>query len=519
MLTVSIWLMFAFGLGLIMRLAGLPPLVGYLAAGFGLSFYGYESNHLLEEVAHAGVLLLLFGVGLKLRLKSLLRVEVLAGSIIHMAITAAVFALLLSQFASLSLEKSLLIAVALSFSSTVVAAKVLESKRELRAFHGRVAIGILIVQDLVAVAILSSIGGEAPSPWAIAVLGFFLLRPVLYKLLEISGHGELVVLYGLVVALVFGGKAFELVGLSSELGALLLGVILAEHAQAKHLANTLWGLKEVLLVGFFLQIGLYGTPSWEMFEQAVLLNIALPFKALLFFAVLLVFRLRARSAFLAGLSLASFSEFGLIVASLGVREGLLGEEWLVLLALTVALSFAISSPFNRHAHEIYEYFEQFLQRFETQQRHPDDEPVSLGNSHVLIMGMGRVGTGAYDEFKAQELLTVGLDSDPGKAELHRKAGRRVLYADAEDPGFWSHLDMHGVEMVVLTLPELEAKLIAIRQLRKRGFTGVVSATAYYAEDVTPLQDAGADIVYDYHDGIGVGLARLSLEKLTTAEAT
>jgi predicted Kef-type K+ transport protein len=519
MLTVSIWLIFAFSLGLIMRLVGLPPLVGYLAAGFALSFYGYESNHLLEEVAHAGVLLLLFGVGLKLRLKSLLRVEVLAGSIIHMAITAGFFVLLLSQFSSLSMEMSLVIAVALSFSSTVVAAKVLESKRELRAFHGRVAIGILIVQDLVAVAILSSLSGEAPSPWAIAVLGFFILRPVLYKLLEISGHGELVLLYGLVVALALGGKAFELVGLSSELGALLLGVILADHPQAKNLANALWGLKEVLLVGFFLQIGLYGAPSWELFEQAALLNIALPFKALLFFAVLLLFRLRARSAFLAGLSLASFSEFGLIVASMGVREGLLGEEWMVLLALTVALSFAISSPFNRHAHEIYEYFEHFLHRFETHQRHPDDEPVSLGNSHVVIMGMGRVGTGAYDEFKAQGHLTVGLDSDPGKAELHRKAGRRVLYADAEDPGFWSHLDIRGVQMVVLTMPEMEAKLIAVRQLRKRGFNGLISATVYYADDVAPLQDAGADIIYDYHDGIGVGLARLSLEKYTLNEAT
>ena len=84
------------------------------------------------------------------------------------------------------------------------------------------------------------------------------------------------------------------------------------------------------------------------------------------------------------------------------------------------------------------------------------------------MGMGRVGTGAYDEFKAQGHLTVGLDSDPGKAEMHRKAGRRVLYADAEDPGFWSHLDLHGVETVVLTMTEMEAnrdrEALRIRQL-------------------------------------------------------
>lgn len=519
MITVSIWLAFAFSLGLIMRLIGLPPLVGYLAAGFALSFKGYETSHLLEEVSHAGVLLLLFSVGLKLRLKNMLRAEVLAGSLIHLVITTAVFMLLLFQFSMLDKRMILVIALALSFSSTVVAAKVLESKQELRAFHGRVAIGILIIQDLVAVAILSAMGGHAPSPWAMALPGFLVARPLLYKLLDLSGHGELVILYGLMLALVFGGRAFEYAGLSSELGALWLGVILAGHARAKQLANALWGLKELLLVGFFLQIGLYGTPTWALLEQASLLNLALPFKALLFFGVLLLFRLRARSAFLAGISLASFSEFGLIVASLGVKQGMLGEEWLVLLALGVALSFALSAPLNRHAHEIYEYFESFLQRFETRRRHPDDEPVSLGNSHVVIMGMGRVGTGAYDEFRAQGHLTVGLDSDPGKAELHRKAGRRVLYADAEDPGFWSHLDLHGVETVVLTMPETEAKVIATRQLRKRGFTGLISATVYYAEDVEPLNRAGADLVYDYHDGIGVGLARLSLERRTPAAAT
>jgi hypothetical protein len=278
------------------------------------------------------------------------------------------------------------------------------------------------------------------------------------------------------------------------------------------LADALWGLKELLLVGFFLQIGLYGQPTLVTLAHAAVINIALVFKAWLFFFVLLLFRLRARSAFLAGLSLASFSEFGLIVANLGVNQGLLSQEWMVLLAVTVAISFALSAPFNRHSHEIYERFEDFLHRFESHRRHPDDEPVKLGNSHLVVMGMGRVGTGVYDELKSQGHLTVGLDSDPGKAELHRKAGRRVLYADAEDPGFWSHLDLHGVEMVILTMPELEAKLIAIRQLRKLGFTGFISATALFTEHVQPLTDAGANVVYNYYDGVGIGLAKLSLEQ-------
>ena len=181
MITATVWFSLAFALGLLTRLVGLPPLVGYLAAGFLLSANGYESNEILEEIAHAGVLLLLFSVGLKLRLKNLLRIEVLAGAMLHMAITTALLVVPLILLTDLPIEAAVLVAVALSFSSTVVAAKVLESKRELRAFHGRVAIGILIVQDLVAVAILSAAGASVPSPWAFAVFGFFLLRPLLHS--------------------------------------------------------------------------------------------------------------------------------------------------------------------------------------------------------------------------------------------------------------------------------------------------------------------------------------------------
>ena len=297
MLTASLWLGFAFVLGLFMRLLGLPPLVGYLAAGFLLSAQGYESHPILEQVAHAGVLLLLFGVGLKLRLKSLIRLEVLAGSLLHMLIVVSLLLLLLTQVSGISGKLAWLIAIALSFSSTVVAAKVLEGKRELRAFHGRVAIGILIMQDLVAVAILSLANGSVPSLWALGLFGIVLLRPLFYRLLDLSGHGELIVLYGLLLALVIGGASFEYVGLSSELGALLLGVMLSGHKRATELANALWGLKEVLLVGFFLQIGLSGHPTLASLEHAVWLSGFLPVKALLFFFILLLFRLRARTAF------------------------------------------------------------------------------------------------------------------------------------------------------------------------------------------------------------------------------
>lgn len=513
MLTVSIWLSFAFALGLGVRLIGMPPLVGYLAAGFILSAMGHESNVILKEVSHAGVLLLLFSVGLKLRLKSLVRIEVLAGSLLHMLITVGLLYLILVYGLKMDPQISLMIGIILSFSSTVVAAKVLESKRELRAFHGRVAIGILIMQDLVAVAVLSIGNGVAPSPWAVALLGLILMRPLFHRLLDISGHGELVILFGLLAALAIGGHGFEYFGLSSELGALLLGIMLSSHKRAVELSDSIWGLKEILLVGFFLQIGLFGHPTLEMLQQAFLINFLVPLKALLFFFILVMLRLRARTAFLSSLTLATYSEFGLIVASIGVSNGLLSSEWMVMLAVAVALSFAVSAPLNRYAHEIYSLFEKFLYRFESVKRHPDDEPITIGNSHIMIMGMGRVGTGAYDLMVKQHERVIGLDSDPIKVEQHRQKGRRVLYADAEDSGLWSNIQLGGVHTVMLAMPEINAKVLACKQLRKIGFEGTITSTVVFDDEIQQLKDAGANTVYNYYDGVGTSFALNTLAQI------
>lgn len=513
MLTVSLWISFAFALGLIVRRLGLPPLVGFLLAGFSLSIMGYQSNAALEQIAHIGVLLLLFSVGLKIRFKSLLRIEILAGSLLHMAIIGTIFLILLVTVANISRSAAWIIAIALSFSSTVIAAKILESKRELRAFHGRTAIGILIIQDLIAVAILGFSGNNEFSPWAIVLLGFVFLKPVLHKLLDLSGHDELLILFGLLIALVIGAGSFQQAGLSAELGALVMGILLSGHARASELSNALWGLKEIMLIGFFLQIGLSGYPSLETFNLALLLILLLPLKAIIFFFILLMFRLRARSSFLTAISLATYSEFGLIVANLGVKQGWMQTEWMVLFAVTVALSFIVAAPINRQGHQLYHYFQKTLERFESSKRHPDDEPISLGNSHILVMGMGRVGSGAYDSLTRHGQRVIGLDSDPGKVEGHRQQGRRVLYADAEDPGLWANLILEGIHAILLTMPDMEAKIAASHQLRNIGFKGVISATVTFPEEVEMVKQAGADLAYNYYSNIGQSVAKQLQEVL------
>jgi predicted Kef-type K+ transport protein len=510
---VAAWIAGALLLGLAAWRIGLPPLVGFLASGFVFGGLGMEPSALLGELAHAGVLLLLFAVGLKLRVKTLVRAEVWGTAVMHLLATGAGGAVALRWTTGLSWTSSALIAVMLGFSSTVLAAKVLEANRELRSVHGRVAIGILIVQDIVAVALLAIINAETPSPWALLLLLLPFARRVLAWLLDYCGHGELLVLYGAALA-IGGGEGFAHLGLSAELGALVLGVLLADHRRAQELTNVLWGSKELFLAGFFLNIGLSAPPTWEALREGAWLLLMLPFQGIIFFLLLIASGLRARTSFLTALSLTTYSEFALIVADLAVKKGLLADIWLVVAAFAVSLSFVVAAPMIAFAQEIYAVIGPWLERLERAKRHPDDEPISLGSAQILVVGMGRVGSGAYDYLREQDENIVGIDSDPGKIESNIKHGRRVAYADAEDPGFWVRLNLDRLRAIMLAVPNFEAKLSAARALRKRGFKGLISATHLYPEEYAPIIAAGCDVSYNYYTEAGVGFARHTYETLT-----
>jgi predicted Kef-type K+ transport protein len=513
------WIAAAFASGLAMRAIGLPTLVGYLAAGFALNAAGAQAGPGLEHVAHAGVLLLLFSVGLKLRIATLVRPEVLLGGALQLLLAGGAAALALLAAGGLAGQAALLLGVGLAFSSTVMAAKVLEDRAEIKAFHGRSAIGILILQDLVAVALIGVGGGDLPSPWALAWLTLPFLRAAIVHLLRLSGHGDLLVLYGVLLAVVVGGGGFASVGLSAELGAIVLGALVSGHPRSGELADALWGVRELSLVGFFLSVGMGGLPAAGDLLIAAALLLALPVKAALFFGVLLAFRLRARTAFLAALALASYSEFALIVASSGARGGWLPERWLPALALALAASFAIAAPLNAAGHRLYARLEALLVRLETRRRHADDEPISLDGAKLVVFGMGRVGTGAYDHLSAKGARVAGLDSDPIKVARQREAGRRVLYADAEDIDLWHRLDLGGVEAVLLALPDLDAKRTAAAALAARRFPGLVTATTAFPEEASALAAHGVRLSFDHYERAGESFAQRSWEALQAGPPT
>ncbi len=513
-----IFITIAFVLGFLVRQVGLPPLVGFLAAGFLLNGLGFEGGETLQTFADLGVTLLLFSIGLKLDLKSLTKPEVWAGASLHMAITVAVFSVGvfglgmagLPFFVDLTFPTAILVAFALSFSSTVFAVKILEEKGEMGAMHGRVSIGILIMQDIFAVLFLTFSLGKLPSFWAILIpVALWGLKPVLYRLMSRSGHGELLLMFGLFAVLVVGAGGFELVGLKADLGALILGILLAGHAKSSELAKTLLSLKELLLVGFFLNIGMSGAPTMAAVGVATLLVFVVPLKVGLFYVLLTQFKLRARSSLLASLSLANYSEFGLIVAAVGTTQGWLSPEWLVIVALALSATFIIASPLNTAADALYSKYRERLCKLETKTRHPDDQPIDSGKASICIFGMGRLGTMAYDFLTEKYGSTVlGFDFNPEKVKQHCEAGRRVVFADPTDPDFWPRMTQRDgqARMVLLTMPKHQANLAAVRHLVEIGFPGTIAVIANFDDQVSELKEAGAEAAFNFYNEAGLGFA-------------
>ena len=503
-----IWIVVAFIAGLVAKTLKLPTLVGFLVAGLVLTLFGVSSTTLLSELGEAGVILLLFSVGLHLRAKSLVKPEVLGVGGVHLALTAIVFGV---AGIALGLDPiaAAIIAIGLGFSSTVLTAKTLESRKELDSYSGRIAIGILILQDVVAIVLLALMGSKSLSWMTLGLLALPLARPLLARLLKMVGNEELLVLFGVFMA--FGvAYLFQLLGLSPELGALVAGLLLTGSREAKLLDKRLWSLKELFLVGFFLDVGLTGLPSFRGALVAVALALALPIKEFLFFVLFTRFNLRARTSFMTALTLTTYSEFALIVGNEAAAVGVIPPDAVSVVALAVVFSFLANAPLTRTANTLWIRLQPTLSGFERDVKHPDHQPSLLGHTDYLVIGMGQAGTAAYNYLIEHQARPLGLDDDPARIENHLQTGRRVAYGDAQDPDLWDNLDLSEIKAVMLAIPAANAKLITTQLLRDRGYTGPIRALVRQGEGTQALQEAGINSLTLPLTEAGRSLAALSL---------
>ncbi|MGB5164902.1 MAG: cation:proton antiporter family protein [Woeseiaceae bacterium] len=509
------WITLAFALGFGSRLIGLPPLVGFLTTGFVLNYLGFASGEMLQKLADLGITLLLFTVGLKLDLRTLFRPQVWAVTSLHIGLVIAIFGLGIFAlaligvplFTSLDLERALFLAFALSFSSTVFVVKNLEQNAEMQSLHGRIAIGILVMQDIAAVVFLAGSTGNLPSPWAVLLFMLIPLRRLFHQLLQRAGHGELLILYGLVLAL-GGAELFELGGVKDDLGALIMGLLISTHPKASEMSKTILGFKDLFLVGFFLSIGMIGELSTEALVIGALLVPLVFVKSALFFGLMTRFKLRARTSLLATLNLSNYSEFGLIVAAIGVTNGWVDPGWLVVLSIALSLSFVVAAPLTSRDDVLYSGYRSFWQRFQRAERLPDDQLMDTGNATIAVFGMGRVGTGAYDKMcELRGKTVVGIDFNAERVRQLRQDGRNVLRGDPSDADFWELVErVPSINLVMLALPTLAANLDALEQLREIEFKGGIASIARYPDEEAPLRAAGASAVFNIYGEAGTGFA-------------
>ncbi|MGI9665722.1 MAG: cation:proton antiporter [Acidimicrobiia bacterium] len=510
-------LLTAFGLGFAARAVKLPPLVGYLVAGFVLYAFGVESTDALAWIADLGVLLLLFGVGLKLQIRTLARPRVwvttasfsLGSTVMYGGALLALGALGLPLASDLDLRAAAVVGFALSFASTVFAVQALERANESQSLAGRLSIGVLVLQDLFAVAFLVATAEGGPSPWALLVIpGFVALRPIVWWLLNRADHGEILTLLGITLAVAVGAAAFDAVGLKPDLGALIAGLMLSGHPRAGELSDTLLGFKDLFLVGFFLSIGLAGTPPVAGWLIGLGLLVFVPLRTVAFTSLFTRFRIRARTSLHSALTLSTYSEFGLIVGSAAVTVGYISQDWVSTVAVAVAGSFIGASWANTNRYGIYEGFARPLAKIERSPIVAEDAVVDCGWARILIFGMGRIGEGAYDEIVREGRFgVVGVDRNPSVVDDHRAAGRSAIRGDALDFDFWDRYQFHPeVELVFAAMNSQEANLECIRKVQSFLPNARIAAIAGYRDQVTELEDAGVDVARNLYEEAGQALA-------------
>jgi len=517
-----IWIGPALIFGFIAKLFKMPPMVGYLIGGFILNIYGSPDSEMFSRMGDLGVTLLLFTIGLKLNIKSLIKPYVWAGATLHTLTVVIVFGLLLfwGSFASLSLFvgfdliQSLLIAFALSFSSTIFAVKTLEEKGEMSSRHGQIAIGILIMQDIFAVIFLAASTGKLPTVWALGLLLLIPGRYLLKYLMSRAGNGELLILYGL--GLAFGSYAlFDIVGVKGDLGALIIGAMLASHKSAENMSKKLMSLKDLLLVGFFLSIGATGNITWTALLIAFVLAILVLIKVVLYILILNGFRIRARTSFLTSMNLANYSEFGLIVGSVALVNGWLSSDWLVIIALSLTMTFILAAPLNEHARNILMRIKKRLKRYERAIPLEEDMPLDVGNARIAIVGMDRLGTGAYDKLREKygDVL-IGTDPHPDVVKRHQETGRNVILADVLDEEFWDRTWKGKIRNILLAMHDAEENLAVAKLIKDSHINDEYHfAVIDHPEQEEKFKGAGVDTVWNIDIEAGRGFADEVIKKL------
>ena len=505
-----------------------PVLIAYIVVGIAVGPAGAElvrSHDQIDVLAQMGISVLLFVVGLKLDLTRVRDIGpvALATGLGQLAFTI-LFGFLLILALGKGLVEALYVAVALTFSSTIIIVKLLSDKRELDALHGRIAVGFLIVQDIavvLAMMAISSLGGSAEaSAWgtaalllgrvtaAVALLAV-LMRYVLPPLMRTMARSpELLLIFA--IAWGTGLAALgEWAGFSKEAGAFLAGFSLASTHYREAISARLTGIRDFLLLFFFVDLGAkleLSTLGAEVWPALLLSLFVLIGNPLIVMAIMGWMGYRKRTGFLAGLTVAQISEFSIVFVAMGIGLGHVGVEALGLTTLVGLITITVSTYMILYSQPLYRTMAPILGVFERRQPHRESSEGETDERgpepQVLVLGLGRYGLRMARRLHAAELRVLGIDCDPDLIRSLQEDELPVHFGDGHDPAFLDTLPLAHVQWVISTLPDLESNRILLHALTERRFAGEIAIVARDEESGARLWQAGAPVIlYPFRDAV------------------
>ncbi len=499
--------------GIVFRFLKQPLVLAYLITGIVIGTVGFvslDNGDFIELFSTLGIMFLLFLVGMEMDYTSIKKTGKLSlaiglGQVVFTATGGFLVGYLLFGF---DLLASVYIAVALTFSSTVIIVKLLSDKGSLTTLHGRAAIGLLLVQDLVVILILivlnaieigEGVGFFSLAKTVVTGVGLFALMLFLggsvfpYLFRKIANSQELLFLVSLSWLLAFA-VIVEQIGFSVEIAGFLGGVALANSSEKYHIANKIRPLRDFFILIFFVYLGsLMVISDFEgMLLPAVIFSLfVLIGNPIIVMIIMGLMRYKKRTSFLTGTTVAQISEFSLIFATLGLSLGHITNQVFALIVAVGVITITLSTYLILYAEKIFPYLEKFLSIFERKNAYEEEGDYGVSKPLVLI-GANRIGRGIMN-YVDQSMVLV-IDFDPMITDLLKKKGVAHVFADLKDPHLFEELNLEQTKLVVSTSPHMEDNVVLIRRIKDIDENIKVVVRAESDEEGVTLYEKGADYV-------------------------
>lgn len=537
LLYLSLIIAIAAVLTVIARIIRQPPIIAYLISGvlvgplvLGFIGPGSSSSEVIQLFAHIGVAFLLFIVGLSLDfrvLKEVGGVSTIAG-ITEIALTGGI-GFLIALGIGFSSITALYIGAALAFSSTVVVVKILSDKKEIDTLHGRIALGILIVEDFIAgialmaipilnkngsvLSIIKEVGIAVLLIGTILIISAFVFKRFLDYL---ARNQEALFLFGISWALILS-TLFNYLGFSLEIGALVAGMSLASSKYTLDLGGKMKPLRDFFVILFFVFFGsqLATTVTWDLLKNAILFSVFVIIgKPLIVMSILRVFGYKKRTNFLAGSSIAQISEFSLILTLLGFSLGHLPQEVMSLAVLIALITIGVSSYSIHYSHYIFKKISVILGVFEGKKF--EDGNVREKSYDIILFGYHRIGYKLIKELKKLGKSFAIVDYNPKVILALGKEGINAIYGDAADKHFLSEIPLDKAKLIISTIPEEAANISIKEMLVQLDADAAFISTAEQPRVALDLYAQGVDYVLIPHH-LGGEYAAKMIEKFGTSK--